>query len=691
MALLEYNLTATGLADIERAYKTLEGYARQHNQNIRRIIGNDVTAPGRAPMARNPSAAAEQMYGPGRREFLKQQEILHRAEERSAKQRAKAHEKAEKDKTKTTQQEAKKREKLIEQELRNETRAQETAARKSRHLAEQISHAEAHALQRAQANKFQWGIRGGYGNMIGAGARIGAAGMALTGLAGGAIVANALHGSLKIGASASGLANQMVAAGAGPEAIAAQKAAIMAQAAKVRGASSLDAIGAARVFGGISGSYDMGLSMAQDFTKISLATDVGLEDIARLAGNAYMKIKQPGMSSEEARRQTLEAVRTFAGQGNIGAVEIKDLAQYGGRLTAAAAQFKGSRVENMAKMGTLAQVAVGSGSATDAAEATMAAARFASDLTEHAGDVAKLTVGGKAVNPYTDSSKTQFRGIDTLVADIMQGTGGDMSKMKDIFGERSYKMAQGFQQIYLDAERNQKGSGREAVMAKFAEFAKAAVSEKDVETRAAARLSDADMQLEMAFKDLNSTISTAFAPAFNELVPVIKDSVPVFAELLANSKVLLEAFTDMAKFVNKHFGSGLDTSKQSRSALDVAADGGRDPHQRLAAARKRFEQASADVDNAGFGENLGAALTGNDTPAMRRLKEADADVRAAAAEVDALTKNTRETAILTQNIIKLTTAFDHYRLPGGPTVPGGPLRDEYLPRGPNGSPPGFAE
>lgn len=510
-------------------------------------------------------------------------------------------------------------------------------------------------------------------------------GAGLLGLSGGAIVANALHGRAKLEAQATGLANQMVGEGASQDEIRNQRDSIVKQVNAVRGASSDAAVGSARAFGGISGNYKLGLNMAQDFTKISLATDVGLEDISRLAGNAYMKLKTPGMSEDEARKQTLEAVRTFAGQGNIGAVEIKDLAEYGGRLTAASRQFQGSRVENMAKMGTLAQVAVGSGSATDAAEATMAAARFASDLTEHADKVSQLRIHGKSISPFTDKSKTQFRGIDTLVADIMEGTGGNMSKMKDIFGERSYKMAQGFQGIYLDAEKQEKGSGRKAVLAEFEKFQKASVSEKDVETRAAARLADTDVQLEMGLKELNTIVGSSVMPAFVGLLPAIKDAVPAFGELLASTKYLIEAFGGAITFLNKNFLHGLGTKGQSDSALDVAADGSRGPAARLVAAQERLDKASADVDKNGFFDNLGATLAGEDTPAMRRLKEASADVRAAQRDVDATVKNTEETAKLTSNIIRLTNAFDHYRPTGGPSVPGGPLRD-YPARGPDGSP-----
>ena len=568
MAVLQYDLTAVGLSSIDKAFRSIEGYAIAHNRKMQSLFGshggpsNDT---GRAVGSRAGGAlSVEKQLAKETAVYEKESQRWRKIQQRAADYRIKEALRAEKEITRETERESKKRERLIEQENKSIVRARKA-----------IGGGMLRGLDRV-------------GGWLGS---AGAIGSGLLGLGGGVMVANALHGGMKIDAAASGLANQMVDADSSREALTKQKSAVLAKAKRVRGASTLDAIGSARAFGGISGNYGLGLDMAQDFTNIALATDVDLGDVSRLAGNAYMKIKTPGMSDEEARKQTLEAVRTFAGQGNIGAVEIKDLAEYGGRLTAGAAQFKGSRVENMAKMGTLAQVAVGSGSATDAAEATMAATRFASDLIEHSKDVEKLKVGGKNINPFVKDAKGNkigFQSLDTLVADIMQGTGGDMEKMKGIFGERSYKMAQGFQQIYLDAEKGQKGSGREAVMAKFEEFSKAAVSEKDVETRAASRLADTDMQLEMAMKDLNEAIDHNLKPAFLELLPAVKDLVPVFADSLSTVKDFMGRLSDAEGFLAKLFPKSHVEAVEKQHRKEMEGTGS--AHERTVLAKKHLSQ-----------------------------------------------------------------------------------------------------
>jgi hypothetical protein len=667
MALLEYNLTAVGEANIKRALSNIESWMAQHNAKMARMFGHPIggVAGGAAMGQRAAHVAAndaKKMYGPGRREHAKAVDYRIKQDLKAEAASVKAHERAEKTKTRETEREAKKRERAIEAAARAEQRIQERAARQ-------------------QAMHVRSGIKGMLGSAGSVLGSVGALGIGLTGLAGGAIVANALHGRMKLEAQATGLANQMVGEGASTDEIRTQRDAIVKQVNSIRGASSDAAVGSARAFGGISGNYGLGLKMAQDFTKISLATDVDLQDISRLAGNAYMKIKTPGMSEDEARKQTLEAVRTFAGQGNIGAVEIKDLAEYGGRLTAASRQFQGTRVENMAKMGTLAQVAVGSGSATDAAEATMAAARFASDLTEHADTVAALKINGKSISPFTDKSKTQFRGIDTLVADIMEGTGGNMSKMKDIFGERSYKMAQGFQGIYLDAEKQEKGSGRAAVLAEFEKFQKAAVSEKDVETRAAARLADEDIRLEMAMKELNSRIATSLTPAFGDLIKLTSDLIPVFAGMFGAIKDVSGWVADKLGLTKKNLGTEGSQDRQREEALAVAGEGAMTPYGRLNSAQARLDKARGELNSTPDSESIGALLSGTDTPTLKRYREAEKDVQRAAKELQQYEKNTAATEANTKAMAALSDVLRINVAAGGGATRAGAT----LPRGADGT------
>lgn len=551
MPFIKYDFAIVGLNDVERGFATLEKRAVEHNRRVMSSMGFGPSARGGFG-----GGASSGIHAANTNASVREAERIEkariRAEERVAAAKVKEAQKADAKVERLQQKETERWQKLAQRSADYRIREEERVTKARERLAKEEERNQERLLSRARQNYANTarGMIHGVGRTVG-GALTAAS--ALTGIGGAALFANATHEYMATKASASGLANTMADAGESAASINQRKGDILSAAIGVRGMRTVDKIEAARAFGGISGNYKLGLSMMGDLTNMSLATDVGLTDIARVAGSAYMKMKTPGMSEGQAKQQTLEAVRTFIGQGNIGAVEIKDLAQYGNRLTAGAAMFAGSRQQNMGYMGTLAQMAVGMGQAADAAEATTAAERFASDVTLHAKTIEKLQVGGKHVKAYTDSSKTQYREIPALLADIIQGTGGDMSKMHHIFGERSGKMATGFQQLYLDAERANAGlapgerkakgqAGREAILAKFEEFQKSAISEADVAERAKARLSDEDMILAGNMEKLNMAIGKELAPALTELFTELgnhKDEIVSFARAIEKTVAFL--------------------------------------------------------------------------------------------------------------------------------------------------------
>ena len=516
MPFIKYDFAILGLNDVERAFSSLEKRSIEHNRRVMSGMGVPGSAsglgPGRAANTNSRLNAAEREDKAIARLQAKEDARWQSLAKKSADYRIREGLRAEKELDRQRSRAARDEEKHQE---RLENRSRASFANSSR------------------------GMIHGVGRTVGGAL---AAASAFTGIGGAALFANATHEYMATKASASGLANQMADAGESADSINKRKGDLIANALSIKGLKVTEKLEAARAFGGISGNYKLGTRLTKDLTNISLATDVGLPDVARVAGSAYMKLKTPGMSEDEAAKQTMEVVRTFVGQGNVGAVEIKDLAQYGNRLTASAAKFRGSRMENMGYMGTLAQMAVGSGSAADAAEATMAAQRFASDITEHSKEVSELKVDGKAITPFTDKGKTQFREIPNLIADIIQGTGGNMEKMKGIFGERSYKMGEAFQQTYIDAEKVQKGSGRAAIFGKFDEFKKATISEEDVNERAKARLSDEDMILTTNMENLNMAIGKELAPALSALITEVgthKDELVSFAKAVEKTIAFL--------------------------------------------------------------------------------------------------------------------------------------------------------
>ncbi len=140
-----------------------------------------------------------------------------------------------------------------------------------------------------------------------------------------------------------------------------------------------------QAFVGKTGDLATGQAALPGLAKLARATGTSLEDMVGSAGEAAKALGDvgPGKEFETAADKGMALVnvlRLMAGQGKVGAVELKDLAKYGGRLAAASQAFGGDSAQNLGDMGALAQLAVARGGAASAAEAATSVAGFANTL-----------------------------------------------------------------------------------------------------------------------------------------------------------------------------------------------------------------------------------------------------------------------------------------------------------------------
>jgi hypothetical protein len=138
-------------------------------------------------------------------------------------------------------------------------------------------------------------------------------------------------------------------------------------------------------FVGKTGDLATGQAALPGLAKLARATGTSLEDMIGSAGEASKALGEVGPgkafeTAEEKGKALVNVLRLIAGQGKVGAVELKDLAKYGGRLSAASTAFGGNAAQNLGDMGALAQLAVAKGGAASAAEAATSVAGFANTL-----------------------------------------------------------------------------------------------------------------------------------------------------------------------------------------------------------------------------------------------------------------------------------------------------------------------
>jgi hypothetical protein len=192
------------------------------------------------------------------------------------------------------------------------------------------------------------------------------------------------------------------------------------------GIESEEALGAIGEYAKISGDLDASRKALDWMAKLSAATGTNLADMAAAAGNVDMQlgnIPNKGAAVEKI-------MRVIAGQGKLGGVEIRDQATQMARVAAAASKFSGDRVDNIIKMGALAQIARGTGGAPSAAEASRSVVGFASTLSKNARIKAFEAQG---VDLFTDKTKTQYRDPFEIIKDSLRATNGSIPEMNKLF------------------------------------------------------------------------------------------------------------------------------------------------------------------------------------------------------------------------------------------------------------------
>jgi len=490
---LQYEIaTIGGTAQMRAAFRGIEKEAQASNKRM--ASDAQRTAASSAKLASGP------MFGPGRKEQMAAIREREKAAIASAKSELRARLAGEKELDRARTSLDKQRARALMQQFREQERTERQAI----------------AARKSSLASIGRGVAGGVGRGVGKTLKLGGAAL---GIAGGFAVAQSLSEEAEIRRRASALANQ-----AGNPAL---KGQLVNESTQVKGFTGSETLGALGAFVGKTGDLESARAAIQSIGKLSLATNSDFETMGETAGNAFNviadRIKDPKKRLEELNK----VLAGWAGQGNIGTVELKDLAQFGGRLGGATRKFAGDPADLLLKTGAIAQAAARGGGAADAAEATEAVMRFAADLTKHP---AQKALGGLGVNVFADKNKTKLRDPAEILADIMVKTKGNLVLGEDILNAQSGKALGGLSDVFTQAEAQKKGSGRAAIMAEFDRYNKAALTPGDVAAQSNSRLEDPDLQFKEALKEFNVAVGRELLPAVTKLVPEFSKLVPKVAE-----------------------------------------------------------------------------------------------------------------------------------------------------------------
>jgi hypothetical protein len=521
---LEYSITADD-KQLRRVLRGVETEAKSMNRRMAR----DAQA---APIAQARRASTSTTS----RAELQAAKALERARLQAVKTEERAKLQADRNVSRAAEQLDRQRSRGLMQQIREQERAQE----------------QSRAARERTARRVGSGAASSIGRGMGTVARVGGAAL---GLLGGFSAAGALEEQMAIKRQAT-----QVALSAGDPT---QKAALEKEALGVKGFTGTETLGALGGFVQKTGDLGAGRADIKTLGALALASTSDFGEMGEAAGQAFNVIRDTIKDPVQQVEALNEVLRTLVGQGQLGAVEIKDMTTELAGLGAASRAFTGGPVELLKTMGAMAQASVARGGARDAAEATSAVTRFAADLTKHP---AQKALGGLGVNVFADKGRTKLKDPREIMGDIMDKTHGDLAKIEEVLNAESKKALAGFAPLYLAAEKQKKGTGRAAINAEFERFNSATPSMDEINKRAALRLEDPDMQLKDTMKAFNAAVG-------NELIPVLTRMVPKFTESIPSIAKFTEGVAKAGEFLLENPFKGIGLIIAASVTKDIAAAG----------------------------------------------------------------------------------------------------------------------
>lgn len=316
---------------------------------------------------------------------------------------------------------------------------------------------------------------------------------------------------------------------------------LIKESADANGYGRVETAAGLQAFVGKTGDLQTGLDIMKELGKVSKATGTDMNDMLDAAGDVSNAL---GDNFAGDRGQTIiSAMKGFAGQGKIGAVEIKDLAQQMAKLSAATTAFEGRPEEIMATMGGLAQMSRKLGGSATATQAATSVLSMVNTLKTPARMAQFREFGVDILNEKTGMLKNP----EEIILDSIEKAGTDPANMKKMWANTGGARAvEGFATTYRRARGDvlDKGgsddeanaAGRAAVKEAFASFRKAALNDEEINTSFAARMGNTDSRAQLQnnrMEDVAQRIGDKLLPAFEKLAPIIEKMVDSFGGIVA--------------------------------------------------------------------------------------------------------------------------------------------------------------
>lgn len=289
-----------------------------------------------------------------------------------------------------------------------------------------------------------------------------------------------------------------------------------------------------------TGNLEQARASMGGLARLANATTTDLSDMTTAAAAVAVQLDRAMGSDTQAKAQALQNImRTFAGQGKLGAVEIKDLAVQMAKIAVVAPKFAGPIENVFADIGVLAQESRKAGGSASASQAATSVQRIADVLVNPKAQKAftkqMVAAGMQPETLFADKGQTKLRPIEEIILTALESTKGALPKMQGLFKNvMANRAIEGFTGIFNRTGGNTSDKLK-AVHEEFESLRKAAITEKE-EFDNNARVMAEDAKKAQVFQnelqDIVSAMATKVIPAFERLAPMVLQSAEGFARVV---------------------------------------------------------------------------------------------------------------------------------------------------------------
>lgn len=296
-------------------------------------------------------------------------------------------------------------------------------------------------------------------------------------------------------------------------------------------------------FVGLTGDLETGRTILKETAELARATGSEFGVMAEASAEVSNHLGNIPNKAAGVNR----VMEIIAGQGKMGALEIKDFAKQMAKIAANAPKFEGKTTDTIGDLAILAQEAKMGGGAASASQAATAVLAFA-------GDFGKKTTfkhwQAAGLNPYTDDKHTTLRSPEELILEAVKYSKGDQLKLAQLFPSRAAARAvNSFSNIYAET----KGSDSDKLHAVAAEFDRmrlAQLNAQEVQKAYTEAMGTGKTAAQLANNKLDemaATIQSALVPALAAFAPALERLMPLFDQFAGGFANLINLVTGAAQ------------------------------------------------------------------------------------------------------------------------------------------------